>query len=194
MIPFQYVSVKISNNGKYYRKLGYGHCKQGDVILVVSNDLPKQCNKKVIAICDDCELKFERQYQLLLRQEIHRCHKCHRLYVAKISGVSERISALNSTRIGVLHPRYNPNSSKFQAYRTKVNWLSEKTYRKFKEIINPWDYPRTLCGIEGGWQLDHKVSVKEGFESGITVEKLSKMENLQMLPWQDNLAKRSQRI
>lgn len=50
-------------------------------------------------------------------------------------------------------------------------------------------YKRTLCGVEGGYQLDHIISIKEGFEKNIAPEIIGAPGNLQMLPWRDNLLK-----
>jgi|688.fasta_scaffold216471_3 hypothetical protein len=85
----------------------------------------------------------------------------------------------------------NPNPSKFKRYRNKVEFLTEQTYVKFIEEINPNNHPRTLAGIQGGYHLDHIVSVKEGFINGWSPEKLADKENLQMLPWLENVRKGS---
>lgn len=81
----------------------------------------------------------------------------------------------------------NPNIKEYTKYARKVRALSHKIYEQNKEIINPNNYPRTLCGVENGWQLDHIIPIKECFEKGITVEEASKIDNLRMLPWKDNL-------
>lgn len=90
---------------------------------------------------------------------------------------------------GENHPNWNPNKSEFQAYAYQVRLLSEQTYREHKTTINPQDHPRTLCGVEGGYQLDHKISIKEGFKKGLSPEELAHPDNLQMLPWSENREK-----
>lgn len=80
--------------------------------------------------------------------------------------------------------------SEYQKYARKVRVLSEKNYVKYKEIINPNNYPRTLCGVEGGYQLDHILSVRESFDKGLKIEDCANVKNLQMLPWRHNLEKR----
>jgi hypothetical protein len=60
---------------------------------------------------------------------------------------------------------------------------------KNKHTINPNDYRRTLCGVENGYQLDHKVSIKEAFENGWTPEQCADVNNLQMLSWKENREK-----
>lgn len=78
----------------------------------------------------------------------------------------------------------------YKRYRNRVSKLTELTYCENYHIINRNNYPRTLCGIDGGYQLDHIKSVKECFLSGISPEECAKIENLQMLPWKENLLKR----
>ena len=82
-----------------------------------------------------------------------------------------------------------PNTPKYKRYAGKVHRLSQKTYIKYKHEINPNDYIRTLCGVENGYQLDHIIPVREGFERGISPEEMSKKENLRMLPWKENLTR-----
>ena len=75
----------------------------------------------------------------------------------------------------------------YKRYRNKVSNLTEKTYRKYKHKINPDDLPRTKAGVENGYQLDHIIPVRFGFDNGIPPEMLSEQENLRMLTWQKNL-------
>lgn len=81
----------------------------------------------------------------------------------------------------------NPNIKEYTKYARKVHALSHKVYEQNKEIINPNNYPRTLCGVENGWQLDHIIPIKECFEKGISAEEASNVKNLRMLPWKENL-------
>jgi hypothetical protein len=68
-----------------------------------------------------------------------------------------------------------------------VHGLSNKNYKLNIDIINPNNYPRTICGIDGGWQLDHIIPIKECFELGIPIEEAADISNLRMLPWRENL-------
>lgn len=90
---------------------------------------------------------------------------------------------------GEEHPSYNPNREEFLRYRSKVSLLSEKQYVKYKDILNPENHPRTLAGVEGGYQLDHVKSIYQCWSEGISPEEASAVDNLQMLPWIDNLKK-----
>lgn len=81
------------------------------------------------------------------------------------------------------------STPEFIRYRNRVHKLSDKVYNENIDLINPNRYPRTLAGVEGGWQLDHIIEVKFGFENGIPPEVLSEPKNLRMLPWKDNLSR-----
>lgn len=81
----------------------------------------------------------------------------------------------------------NPKIKEYTKYARKVHGLSHKVYEQNKNVINPNNYRRTLCGVEGGWQLDHIIPIKECFEKGISAEEASDINNLRMLPWRNNL-------
>lgn len=107
--------------------------------------------------------------------------------IAEILGMSRS----NVARLlKVNNIRRELNISEYQKYARKVRYLTESNYAKYKEMINPNDYPRTLCGVEGGYQLDHIIEIRECFDKGISIEECAKIENLQMIPWQSNLDKR----
>lgn len=79
------------------------------------------------------------------------------------------------------------DTPEYMRYKNKVHKLSEKTYVENVEVINPNNYPRTLCGVDGGWQLDHIKTVRECFDDGISEEEAASLNNLRMLPWKENL-------
>jgi len=79
--------------------------------------------------------------------------------------------------------------SEFRKFRGKVNYLTEQIYNENKGIINPDDLPRSVAGVNGGYQIDHIQSVKECFDKGMSPEYCSRIENLQMLPWEENRKK-----
>ena len=81
----------------------------------------------------------------------------------------------------------NPNTPEYKKYAGKVHRLTRYTYEKYKDEINPNNYSRTLCGVENGYQLDHIIPIKFGYENDIPPEVLAEKSNLRMLPWKDNL-------
>jgi transposase len=82
------------------------------------------------------------------------------------------------------------NISEYKKYSLKVRRLTEKNYVKYFNIINSNNYPRTLCGVNGGYQVDHKLSVRFCYDNNITEEDCSSVNNLQMIEWSKNLNKR----
>jgi hypothetical protein len=92
---------------------------------------------------------------------------------------------------GESHPQYKEDTSEYKKYRQKVNLLTEKNYVKFKNVVNPENKPRTLCGVDGGYQLDHIYPVYEGFVNNIPPEEIAKVENLRVIPWKENLIKKN---
>lgn len=80
----------------------------------------------------------------------------------------------------------------YKRYANKVHKLTQKIYEENVDTINPYGYVRTLCGVEGGYQLDHIIPIRHGFDNNIPPEELSKVDNLRMIPWKQNLLKRDQ--
>lgn len=77
----------------------------------------------------------------------------------------------------------------FRKYRNRVSSRTRKNYQLFKEEINPNNLLIGKCGIDGAHQVDHIISVREGFEKRIPVEVIAAKDNLQILPWLDNIKK-----
>lgn len=83
--------------------------------------------------------------------------------------------------------RADPSVPEYQRYASLVHRLSGAVYLKNIDIINPERHPRTRCGVDGGWQLDHITTIRESFDKGIAPEDVSSLNNLRMLPWKQNL-------
>ena len=73
----------------------------------------------------------------------------------------------------------------FDIYKLTVKSLTEKTYRRYKNIINPYGFCRGITSHH----LDHKFSVLEGFKNGILPVVISNKHNLCMLSYKDNINK-----
>jgi hypothetical protein len=103
---------------------------------------------------------------------------------AKLRGPRKSIRGENN-------PKWNANTPEFKRYKNLVVNLTKQTYSENIKILNPDNRPRTRCGVEGGWQLDHKKSIKQCFLEGLSPEQAASVDNLQMLPWKENLSKSS---
>jgi hypothetical protein len=183
MIVSTFVEVKISTQGKYYSSLGYTDTKQGSIFTYVKiEDLPKQSNKLVSCICDTCDVKFERQFQLLNKQKQHLCKPCS--YLIRVQNIDySGVSNQNKSRVGEKHPRWNKNKTEFKKYKSDVHRI---TSQQDISLLEHSDKPRGRCGVDGAFQLDHIVSVKRGFDENIPAEVIGSIDNLQLLPWKQN--------
>lgn len=85
--------------------------------------------------------------------------------------------------------REDPVYSNFRKYRNRVAVRTRKTYELFKNEINPNNHPLGKCGIDGAYQLDHIITVRLGFEQGLLIEDISAKDNLQVIPWLENVKK-----
>jgi len=86
----------------------------------------------------------------------------------------------------------------FNSYEEYINNLPEiKKYRRevwkltYKQPISnlPNFNKRGLCGVIGAYQIDHIISISEGYKTNIPPNKIAEISNLQMLPWKQNLNK-----
>lgn len=183
-----------SNNLNHWRSKGYEfdymppRWGKPTRIKVRTSELPEKSMIKVEMVCDRCGEHVTRMFKKISSY----CKSCshHFASLGNTSGRGNKGKTIPSMR-GSNHPRWNPDRPRFLKYSSQVHHLTEKTYVKYKDRINPENYPRTLCGVDGGYQLDHITSIKDGFIQGISASKLAALNNLRMLPWQENLARRN---
>ena len=83
--------------------------------------------------------------------------------------------------------RLKPTTPEYTAYKRLVHRLSSRVYKDNIDLINPNRYPRTVNGVENGWQLDHIIPIRECFALGMAAEEAAAITNLRMLPWRHNL-------
>jgi len=99
---------------------------------------------------------------------------------------TERFIKMRSEYNGINHPRYNPDKSLYNKYKSEVY-----AHQNMQDLSNlaHINKPRTLCGVEGGWQLDHIVPLKYGFNNDISPKEMGHISNLEMMPWKENRTK-----
>jgi hypothetical protein len=110
--------------------------------------------------------------------------------ISKILKINVRSVKVYAKKHGVVRFKSIPE---YQRYKARVYHLSNKIYRLNESNINPYKYKRTRCGVEGGYQLDHVVGIRECFDLGFSVEQCADLINLQLIPWTENLQKRTRR-
>jgi hypothetical protein len=70
-------------------------------------------------------------------------------------------------------------------YKFRVKYLTAKTYKKFKDMINPTDLPIGRCE----YQVDHIYSIRHGFENNVDPAILANIANLRLLWHTENKSK-----
>ena len=128
----------------------------------------------------------------------HRCYLKNRNYTISdtqreilSSKASERWkSPTAGMLLGIQKRKMSDEELKdFRRYRNRLKVLTEKTYTVYQDEINPNGYIRGVAGQEDAYHLDHIISARYGFDNDIPPEILARKENLQMLPWRDNIQK-----
>jgi len=77
----------------------------------------------------------------------------------------------------------------YRRYANRVHKLTRTIYEQNVSFINPDNLPRTVAGVEDGYQLDHIIPVRYGFDNNIPPEEIARLENLRMIPWKENVQK-----
>jgi hypothetical protein len=75
----------------------------------------------------------------------------------------------------------------WERYSYLVYYYTEKSYKKYKNKINPTNIERSK-----EYHLDHKYSISEGFGNGILPNIIGQFYNLEILKSHDNLKKNKQ--
>lgn len=197
MIVDEYVEVTVNSNQifdaiQYWTEKGYTNLRPQQKLLVKVADLPKFSAAMVTFCCDDCGVQWKRRYSkkyckgTIYDEDL--CYPCSRKRIGKKVGKQNAISS-GKKNCGRNHHNWNPDKKAFSEYAYKVRRITEKNYALHKDIINPDNLPRTLCGVEGGYQLDHKISIKWAFSHGLNPKIAGSVNNLQMLSWNENRQK-----
>jgi hypothetical protein len=71
-------------------------------------------------------------------------------------------------------------------YRREVSRITRQ--QDITQLEN-YDKIRGLCGVNGAYQLDHIISISEGYDQNISPSEIGNISNLRIIPWKDNLLK-----
>ncbi|QPI17867.1 hypothetical protein POP12_075 [Pectobacterium phage POP12] len=191
MIISKFVETKVSSaNYKRLKELGYDLepllMMKGVVQTInqkVEHLLPKS-NARVKCICDECSVHYTNRFS----RNTDTCNICFKKKVMKGNSYGNK----NKGRIvlkmkGSNHPRWNPNKTEYQKYSRQVHYET----KKLKHIWGTWENSDKigLCGIDGAYQLDHKVSIKYGFLNKIHPSVIANIKNLEIVTWKQNRQK-----
>ena len=99
-------------------------------------------------------------------------------------------------RCGNENPNYGKHHEtyykldKWKRYKLDVRRITEQ---QPLHILNDFD-KRGRNGVPGAYQVDHKISICEGFRQNLPVEVIGNITNLQMLRWEVNAQKQTKCI
>jgi hypothetical protein len=85
-------------------------------------------------------------------------------------------------------PSNDPVYSNFRKYRNRIVTRSNLTYRLNESLLNPVGYKIGKFGKDI-YHLDHIYPISEGFKYNVPIEVMSSVENLQLLPYAENVSK-----
>lgn len=139
---------------------------------IVSNC--KHCNKEIIHVPCDNRVYCSRSCMYKSDEYIDKLRNIDRAYM--------QTETYHKAKSKKTTPAY-------RKYAGTIHRLSQKIYEQNEKTINPDGYIRTVCGVEGGYQLDHIIPVRFGFDNNIPVEEVARLENLRVIPWKQNLKK-----
>ena len=98
----------------------------------------------------------------------------------------EHILQMRATKAGFsTWEEYKEKYPEKEMYKREV-W--RHTYRNDLTVL-PNNDKRGRCGVDGAYQLDHIISINEGWEKNIPAEEIGSMDNLQILTWEENRKK-----
>lgn len=207
MITGTHFIVPITNrNVTSFKSLGYD-VKSGNPHLIKLEDCPDKT--RVSCKCDKCAEEYTVTKAKLNETNIKFCMK-HRWEVYSEgrkeywnSGKGLEIRKAKGPKIskskkgvmveaccGANNGRWNPDKDAKRKYYSSVRTFTLKNFKhQIKELPNFELSGKT--GIKGAYQLDHKVSIKYGFENNIPPEIIGHICNLEMIPWEQNRQKDS---
>jgi hypothetical protein len=88
---------------------------------------------------------------------------------------------------GIPYDEFLKKLNEFKLYKKKVISITKK--QSIHELPN--FNKRGVSGIDGNYHLDHKFSIVEGFKQNINPEFIGNINNLEFIPWIDNIKKRT---
>lgn len=89
-------------------------------------------------------------------------------------------------KYNITYEEYLSKMNDFQRYKREVRLLTDKVDVSVLENYEK----RGKAGIDGAYHLDHKIEVSEGYINSIPPNEIAKLENLQFIPWEENMKKR----
>lgn len=190
--------VPITNrNVTVFKSLGY-EVKSGIPHLIKLEDCPGKV--PIICKCDKCSLEYTVTKAKLNETNSKFC-KEHRWEVYS----EGRKEYWNSEKGLEIRKAKGPKISKNRrgkGLKSEDHWAKQKKYHKYCMDVKRFQYafkdeislmPNfskiAVAGVKGGYQLDHRISRRYGFDNGIHPKIIGHICNLQIIPWELNRRK-----
>jgi len=109
-------------------------------------------------------------------------------YKTNLSGYNSATVRGQCRKLGITVDEYKDQLTDFQMYKSAVYMF---TKRQDVSSLNNYE-KRGLAGIQDAYQLDHKVSIRYGFDNNILPSIIGGISNLEFIKWEDNLRKHTQ--
>lgn len=107
----------------------------------------------------------------------------HHLFGKKLD--FEHKKKIIESRMNMSYDMYEKYIGEYKIYYNKVINITEKQNLKSLKDYNK----RGKAGIKNAYQLDHKYSIYEGFKNGIDPEIIGNINNLEFIPYEENIKK-----
>jgi len=90
------------------------------------------------------------------------------------------------SRLKINYDEYCKRRPKYFDYKSKVMSI---TRRQPIHLLENHEKIRGLAGTKNGYQLDHIITIKDGFEKNINPHIIGNIKNLRFISWEENLKK-----
>ena len=202
-----YSTKRSLDTAKYLaKKNGYSYCKECTAIHL-SESLSgrknprykrrKDIEKKFFKSCSMCGEQQGYSTEKLLKEAVRldtKCLKCAGTLVG--NGIRLNNSLSQEKRLQMIATRegfsdYLEYQETMKAYKRYLLEVWRLTYKQPIENIENFN-KRGMSGIDGAYQIDHFISIREGFMKNIPAETIASLSNLRMIPWRENIKKSCQ--
>ena len=139
--------------------------------------------RKILSQTDNNGISgYKKKGQKTRSTHMNKIDKLGRNGYARIASKAIIKGNLTKAEKGIItHPS---NRDSYYRYKTLVLHLTNYHRQKLTE-----GYVTGLAGKPGAWHIDHKFSIIQGFREKISPFVIGHRENLQMLPWKQNIQK-----
>lgn len=174
-MPKKYV-IEMSNRLRGKKKTKY-----------VKSNLPKQFFRN----CPDCGNEIGYKTEKYLKSATINNTICNSCSAKKFKKNTHFLSKEKIQKMAATKAGYNSWEEYQSSIPAKKKYAREVWRITRKQPINKLrNYnKRGKCGIDGAYQLDHIISIHEGFTNNIPPKVIGNIKNLQIIPWEENLLK-----